>query len=176
MQQNYTSREAAALFAGDVDSTTVQRAITRGELAASKSGKHRQSPYRIERAELLRWGADRGFSLVNDAGDRVDVATGEVLDPDAEPTPAEKAAAARARLAGLRVPVAAAGDPELARIVASEPALQEIVAVPAPVASNVARVLLPSPSVAEDRLQLLSKLVSGGHVEAAQLVIEAWQS
>lgn len=129
MQQNYTSREAAALFAGDVDSTTVQRAITRGELAASKSGKHRQSPYKIERAELLRWGAERGFSLVNDAGERVDVATGEVLDPDAEPSPVEKATEARARLAGLRVPDAR--DDEDGFPVA-------------PVASNVTRVLLPS--------------------------------
>lgn len=135
MQQNYTSREAAALFSGDVDSTTVQRAIVRGELTATKAGKHKQSPYRIERDELLRWGAERGFALVNDAGERVDVATGEVLDPDAEPTPAQKAVEARARLDGIS-PVAWGNKADaIALTVARREREAE---------SNVARVLLPS--------------------------------
>lgn len=166
MQQNYTSREAAALLAGDVDATTVQRAIQRGELVATKAGKHKQSPYRIERADLLTWAADKGYTIVNGNGDRVDAATGEVLET--EPSPATRAVAARQRLNGVK-PAAVVAD-EAAAVGAEPPA--------APVApvieSNVARVLLPGSSVAADRLALLTRLVKDGHLEAAQLVIEAW--
>jgi len=167
MQQTYSSREAADALAGDVDSTTIQRAIQRGELAAAKAGKHRQSPFKIAHADLLAWAAARGYSFVNGNGDRVDAATGEVLE--SEPSPAARAVAARQRLNG----VAPALETDEAAAPDAEPAAAPV----APrVESNVARVLLPGSSVAADRLALLTRLVKAGHLDAAQLVIEAWES
>lgn len=131
MQHSYSSREAADLFGTDVDATSIQRAIKRGELIAHKAGPHRQSPFVIEHEDLVRWAGERGLPMVNGAGERVNVATGEVLADGEQPM--TRVAAARARLAG----VTPRGD--------AEPALREIVTLPNGAhETNVARVVLPS--------------------------------
>lgn len=139
MQHSYSSREAADLFGADVDATTIQRAIKRGELAAHKSGPHRQSPFVIDHADLVSWAAERNLAMVNGNGDRVSVATGEVLAADEQPTPIVRATAARARLAG----VPAGFEPVTDGALANHPDF-EFVKPAAPAASNVARVILPS--------------------------------
>jgi hypothetical protein len=154
MQHSFSSRGAAAFVGGDVDSTTIQRAIVRGELEAEK-GPSKQSRYRISRGALTRWAAERGLAVVGDNGSRIDAATGEVLE-DAEPTPIVKATAARARLAGVAPKVEA--EPETFNVAAIVP-------------SPAARI---ADSVSSDRLALLARLVREGHIEAAQLVVEAW--
>ena len=128
-----SSREAGRLLG--IDATTVQRAIGRGELNASRPREH--APYRIRREDLLKWGADNGLSLVN-GSERVDLATGEVLEPDAStPEPkADKSAAvadARARLAGVAIAKQEAATD--AFVAESRERLADV---------NVSRVLLPS--------------------------------
>lgn len=181
MQQlaSYSSNQAAAMFGGDVNPTTIQRAISRGELLASK-GPHAQSRYRIAHTDLMTWAAARGLSVLNGADERVDAATGEVVEPE---SPAERAMAARQRLAGVRKPEAPAEAPEVLEPVtdgalANHPDFEFVKAAPAaaPVESNVARVLLPAANVYADRLALIVKLVRDGHLEAAQLVIAAWEA
>jgi excisionase family DNA binding protein len=151
MQQILSSREAASLL--DVNGTTIQRAIQRNELAATRRKAH--GMFQIQRADLIEWAAKNGYAVRNGNGDRVDAQTGEVLEADA--SPAELAIEARARLEGLREPIAEA----------------EAEAEPAAPISNVASVILAD-RVANDRLALLSKLVTAGQFEAAQLVVEAW--
>lgn len=138
MQHSYSSREAADLFGADVDATSIQRAIKRGELTARKKGPHPQSPFVIEHDDLVRWAADRGLPMVNGAGERVNVATGEVLAEGEQPTPIARAAAARARLAGVVAP--APGVELWPGTVAGA----DVPPSPARAESNVARVVLPS--------------------------------
>ena len=98
-----SSREAGRLL--DVDPTTIQRAIGRGELNASRPREH--APFRIQRADLLKWAADNGIAALNENGERVDITTGEVLaadEPTSTPEPTEnRVVDARARLAGVKL-------------------------------------------------------------------------
>jgi hypothetical protein len=146
VQQTYSSREAAELFGGEVNPTTIQRAITRGELPATK-GPHAQSRFRVAHADLMAWAGTRGLSVVNGNGEHVDAATGEVLEPEAIADHAVKPAAQ------LKQNGAAA-----------------------PTESNVVAALLPAANVYADRLALIIRLVRDGHVDAAQLVIAAWEA
>jgi excisionase family DNA binding protein len=162
MQQILSSREAAAQL-GDIDPTTIQRAIGRGELPATRSRE--RAPWRIQREDLLSWAAVNGFTVKNGNGQAIDPATGEILEVDAEDEApvslAERALAAKQRLAGVQPDVAAAERPE----------------GPAEPESNVAAIIMPrsaASSIAADRLALLAQLVKGGHFEAAKIVVEAW--
>lgn len=165
MQQILSSREAAAQL-GDIDPTTIQRAIGRGELPATRTRE--RAPWRIQREDLLSWAAVNGFTVKNGNGQAIDPATGEVLERtgDAElgrivaSEPADRALAAKQRLAGVQPDVAAAERPE---------------APAARIESNVGAIVLPpAVSVAADRLALLAKLVKASQFEAAQIVVEAW--
>lgn len=130
LQHVFTARESGALLG--LNQSTITRAVQRGELVAVKSRPH--AAFQIERDSLLAWAAEKGYTVQGANGAQIDPQTGEVLEP--KPTPIAAATAARARLAGV-------GDPQLAAIVASEPALQQVVKL-SPAESNVARVLLPS--------------------------------
>jgi excisionase family DNA binding protein len=157
-QQTYSSREAATVV--NVDPTTIQRAIVRGELAAERGGTSKQARYRISRESLAAWAVENNLTFNTGNGHTVDPATGEVLE-----SPAEKAVAARARLEGY----------ESAQLGPVSVVDGEITPEPAVPVSNVAAVVLPpAASVSADRLALLAQLVKAGHFEAAQLVIGAW--
>jgi excisionase family DNA binding protein len=128
-----SSREAGRVL--DVDATTIQRAIVRGELNASRKREH--SPYRIQRSDLLAWAAANGIAALNAEGERVDVSTGEVLadnEPATAPAPPVNVADARARLAG--VPAGQFANADYTR----EPRFDS----PRVAESNVAQILLPS--------------------------------
>lgn len=135
-----SSREAARIV--DVDATTIQRAIASGDLPAAR---HRdRAPWRIQRSDLLTWAGANGYAAVNGNGERIDAATGEVLEHaqayesaqlgpvtvvNGEVTPTSRAATvadARARLAGVKV----TGDGPFDSDIRLE--------------ANVARLLLPS--------------------------------
>lgn len=129
-----SSREAARII--DVDATTIQRAIARGELNASRPRD--RAPYRIQRSDLLAWAAANGYAAVNGSGQHVDAATGEVLESEAPAeasTPIAAATAARARLAGV-VPGRVTIEP---LVEVSEPPIGN-----GRLVTNVERVLLPS--------------------------------
>lgn len=148
-----STREAARYI--DVDATTIQRAIARGDLNASRPREH--APYRIQRSDLFTWAAANGYAGLNGEGERVDLSTGEVLAADAAPvgayesaqlgpvevvagevTPIAAATAARARLAGV-APVVRDGQFAAADY-SREPRFDSERAGEA----NVARILLPS--------------------------------
>jgi hypothetical protein len=145
MQQHYST--IAAARAVNVNPTTVQRSIQRGELKAERHGTSRQARYQISPESLAEWAAANGLTITTGNG-QVDPATGEVLGP--------------LTIAEREAEQAAQADESLA---------------PAPLAleSNVRAVVLPpAASVAADRLALLAQLVKAGHFEAAQLVLGAW--
>jgi hypothetical protein len=148
MQQILTSREAAKVL-GDIDPTTIQRAIGRGELAASRPRD--RAPWRITIQDLTLWAASNGYTVQNGNGDKVDPSTGEVLEaPVAEVLETE----------APELPAAPSknGSNDGSKI-----------------ESNVAAVIMPpATSVAADRLMLLARLVKAGQFDAAQIVVEAW--
>src|SRR5579859_290171 len=81
-QSHVSARQAAALL--NMDDRTLRRAIQRKELAA-RPGATRNSPARIEMADLQAYAAANGITL-HAVGHQVDARTGEVI---AEPKPAE---------------------------------------------------------------------------------------
>lgn len=123
-QRSYNSSEAARLFG--LNNTTVQRAIQRGDLLATRYRD--RSPFSIDRAELLRWGATQNYKIQGPDGQLIDPATGEVVE-----AVEETGGAVEAYESAQLGPVTVVNG--------------EVTPLPAPAArvqTNVSRVLLPS--------------------------------
>lgn len=162
-QQVLTSREAAKAL-GDIDPTTIQRAIGRGELAASRPRD--RAPWRIALQDLAVWAASNGYTLQNGHGDAVDPSTGEVLEPAESEAPTVEDEAELPAPAAAPVSIAARSIGARQRLAGIRPAA-------APIESN-AVVLPTATSVSADRLGLLAQLVKAGQFEAAKIVVEVW--
>jgi excisionase family DNA binding protein len=141
-QQTYSTIAAAS--AVNVNPTTIQRAIQRGELEATRRGSSKQARFRITADALAAWAATNDLTIRTANGHQVDPATGEVLE-----------------------------SAQLGPVVVVEGEVVPMPAAPA-VSNVAAVVLPPAASIAADRLSLLAQLVKAGHFEAAQLVLGAW--